>query len=234
MQPSPSTPPSGQPSSNRLLAALPATDLARWSDQLSPINWQAGELVCDSRQASPFAYFPADALVLLVYGDEASGTLGMAVVGHDGVVDLPRLLGANAPFKAVALTAGSGHRLDQALWSSALDQGGTALKALLRYSQSLVTQMTQTALCHAQHSPAQQLSRWLLVCAALMDGPAPRLPTRSLQSALGLPPQQASEALEALAAEGSIACEADVVAVRDTQRLQSLACGCASAILQQR
>ena len=152
------------PRQNRLLAALPEAEWARWQPHLEAGRHAAGRVLYESGGKLTHVYFPTTAIVSLLYVMEDGASAEIAVVGHDGVVGVSLFMGGEStPSRAVVQSAGCGFRLKSSLMMQEFNRAGPVLHLLLRYTQALITQMAQTAVCNRHHSLDQQLCRWLLL-----------------------------------------------------------------------
>jgi len=156
--------PPQSPEQNHLLAALPPEDFARLSPRLEPVVLRLGDSLYEPDEQMRFAYFPTTAIVSLHYVTESGASAETAGVGNEGVVGIALFMGGNTTSSsAVVQTAGLGYRLEARLLKEEFDRGGFVQKLLLRYTQALMTQMSQTAACNRHHAIEQQLCRWLLL-----------------------------------------------------------------------
>jgi CRP-like cAMP-binding protein len=151
-------------SKNRLLAALPEAEWQRWLPQLNLVEMPLGEVLYESGGTLSHVYFPTTAIVSLLYVMENGASAEIAVVGNEGLVGVSLFMGGEStPSRAVVQSAGQGIRLEARSMKSEFNRAGPALHLLLRYTQALITQMAQTAVCNRHHSLDQQLCRWLLL-----------------------------------------------------------------------
>ena len=152
------------PSANRLLAALPAEEYRRLIPDLQPATFSLGEAVYDSGGHMDYIYFPTTSVISLLYTMKDGSTAEMGLVGNDGVVGIALFLGGETtPNRAVAQIAGSAYRLKAAVLQKEFATGGAFQQLLLRYTQALITQISQTAVCNRLHSVENRLGRWLLL-----------------------------------------------------------------------
>src|SRR6202451_1563672 len=152
------------PRENLLLAALPAVEWTRWLPHLESVDMPLGTALYESGSELLHVYFPTTSIVSLLYVMEDGASAEIAVVGNEGLVGVSLLLGGlTTPSRAVVQSAGRGFRLQAELLMREFNQGGAVLHLLLRYTQALITQMAQTAVCNRHHSLDQQLCRWLLL-----------------------------------------------------------------------
>src|SRR5947209_11552188 len=152
------------PRQNQLLAALPAAEWARWLPHLQPVNMPLGTALYEAGGALPYVYFPTTSIVSLLYVLENGASAEIAVVGNEGILGISLFMGGETtPSRAVVQSAGYAYRLKAQLLKQEFNRAGPVLHLLLRYTQALITQMTQTAVCNRHHSIDQQLCRWLLL-----------------------------------------------------------------------
>ena len=163
------------PTQNHLLAALPPEVLGRLSPQLELVPMRLGQAIYESGGRLAHVYFPTTAIVSLLYVLEDGASAEIAVVGNEGILGISLFMGGETtPSRAVVQSAGFAYRLKSRLLKEEFERAGPMLRLLLRYTQALITLMTQTAVCNRHHSVEQQLCRWLLLS---LD----RLPTESLR-----------------------------------------------------
>jgi CRP-like cAMP-binding protein len=155
---------------NHLLAALPADVMARWRPHLKLTDLKLGQVVYESGAKLTHLHFPLTAIVSLLYVLENGGSAEIAVVGNEGVVGVSLFMGGNStPSQAVVQSAGKGYSLPSAVLAEEFKHA-PVIHLLLRYTQALITQMSQTAVCNRHHSLDQQLCRWLLLSLDRLDG----------------------------------------------------------------
>ena len=151
------------PQRNHLLAALPKSDFERLAPQLRLSSLSLGEALYESGTVMRHVYFPVDSIVSLLNVMANGASAEIAVVGNDGVVGVSLFMGGETtPSRAVVQSAGQAYRMDGDLLKSEFNRAGALQHLLLRYTQALLTQMAQTAVCNRHHSLDQQLCRWLL------------------------------------------------------------------------
>jgi CRP-like cAMP-binding protein len=155
---------SSKPTQNHLLAALPAAEFERLAAHLQPVVLPLGEMLYEPGAQLQHAYFPVSAIVSLHYVMESGASASVAAVGNEGMVGVSLYMGGDTtPSSAVVQTAGDAFRLERRLLKQEFERSGPTQRLLLRYTQALMTQMSQTAVCNRHHSVEQQLCRWLLV-----------------------------------------------------------------------
>jgi CRP-like cAMP-binding protein len=149
---------------NHLLAALPDAEWQRWLPELESIDMPLGQVLYESGNTLSHVYFPTTSIVSLLYVMENGASAEIAVVGNEGIVGISLFMGGGStPSRAVVQSAGRGLRLNAQNLKSEFNLNGPVLHLLLRYTQALITQMAQTAVCNRHHSLDQQLCRWLLL-----------------------------------------------------------------------
>jgi len=215
------------PNQNHLLAALPAADFERLEPRLELVPMALGQMLYEPGVQMRHAYFPTTSIVSLHYVTESGASAETAGVGNEGVVGVPLFMGGNTTSSsAVVQTAGHAYRLDRATLKQEFDSAGTLQRLLLRYTQALMTQMAQTAVCNRHHSVEQQLCRWLLLT---LD----RLPDRELvmtqelvASMLGVRRESVTDAAGSLQAAGYIRYRRGHIGVLDRAGLEMQVCEC--------
>jgi CRP-like cAMP-binding protein len=156
---------------NHLLAAFPQSLQERWRPQLELVEMQLGQVVNESGAMRSHVYFPTTAIVSLLYVLENGASAEIAVVGHEGIVGVPAFMGGGSTTsRSVVQRAGHAFRLEAQELMIEFDRAGPVLHLLLRYTQALITQMSQTAVCNRHHSIDQQLCRWLLLSLDRLRG----------------------------------------------------------------
>ena len=151
-------------SDNHLLTALPDTEWRRWLPELESIDMPLGQVLYESGNTLSHVYFPTTSIVSLLYVMQDGASAEIAVVGNEGIVGISLFMGGGStPSRAVVQSAGTGLRLNAQMLKDEFNQNGPVLHLLLRYTQALITQMAQTAVCNRHHSLDQQLCRWLLL-----------------------------------------------------------------------
>jgi CRP-like cAMP-binding protein len=152
------------PNQNHLLAALPTTEFERIAPHLELVAMPLGEVLYESSGQLQHVYFPTTAIVSMHYVMENGASSEIAGVGNEGVLGISLFMGGNTtPSRAIVQTAGHGYRLKTRLLMEEFDRAGVLQHLLLRYTQALITQVSQTAVCNRHHAVEQQLCRWLLL-----------------------------------------------------------------------
>jgi len=219
------------PNQNHLLGALPTAEFERLAAHLKLVPMRLGEILYEPGEQLQHAYFPTTAIVSLHYVMESGASAESAGVGNEGVVGIALFMGGDTtPSSAVVKTAGHAYRLERKLLKQEFDRSGLLQRLLLRYTQALITQMTQTAACNRHHSVEQQLCRWLL---STLD----RLPSNELiitqdlvASMLGVRREGITEAAGKLQHAGYIRYRRGHIAVLDRAGLETCACECYAVV----
>mgnify|MGYP000500513818 CR=1 FL=1 len=156
---------------NLLLRALPQADWQRWQPLLEWVDMPLGKVLCESGREHSHVYFPTTAIVSLLYVMEDGASAEIAVVGNEGLVGVSLFMGGGStPSRAVVQSAGHGYRLKAKDMKDEFSRGGPVMHLVLRYTQALITQMSQTAVCNRHHTLDQQLCRWLLLSLDRLEG----------------------------------------------------------------
>ena len=212
---------------NLLLAALSATQLKRLSRNLEAIEMPLGDALYESGRQSEYVYFPTTSIISLLYVLESGASAQIAVVGNDGVVGVSLFMGGETtPSRAVVQSAGLGYRLAARAIKQEFTRGGPLQGLMLRYTQALITQMAQTAVCNRHHSVDQQLARWLLHSIDRLSVPHITMTQELIASMLGVRREGVTEAAGRLQKAGVISYRRGHISVLDRPKLQRLACEC--------
>ena len=223
------SPPS--PNQNHLLAAIPPAEFARLAPKLELVPLRLGELLYEPGQQLQHAYFPTTGIVSLHYVTESGASAEIAGVGNEGVVGISLFMGGDTtPSSAVVQTAGHAYRLERRLLKQEFDRAGPVLQLLLRYTQALITQMTQTAVCNRHHSVEQQLCRWLLMTLDRVPSGQLVMTQELVASMLGVRREGITEAAGRLQRAGLISYRRGHIAVLGRAGLETLTCECYAAV----
>src|SRR3990172_740083 len=222
------SPSAGQsPRQNQLLAALPAAGYERLLPHLELVPLPLGWAVYESGSHQGYVYFPANSIVSLLYVMEDGSSAEIAVVGNEGLVGIALFMGGETtPSRAVVQSAGYGYRLSARLLKSEFGQAGELQHLLLRYTQALITQMAQTAVCNRHHALEQQLARWLLLSLDRLASNELTMTQELIANILGLHPQGVTEAAGHLQTAGLIHYSRGRIKVLDRPRLEKRVCEC--------
>jgi CRP-like cAMP-binding protein len=216
---------------NQLLAALPEAELARWQDQLEWVDLPLGAVLHESGQRPRHAYFPTTAIVSLLYVMENGASAEIAVVGHEGLVGVPLFMGGESTLsRAVVQSAGQGFRLSSRVLKQEFERSGPVMHLLLRYTQALITQMAQTAVCNRHHSLDQQLCRWLLLSLDRLSGSDLMMTQELIANMLGVRREGVTEAALSLQRAGLIRYARGRIHVLDRCGLERRTCECYAVV----
>jgi CRP-like cAMP-binding protein len=212
---------------NHLLAALPAADYARLAPDLGRIPMPLGWAVYESGGPQGYIYFPTDAIVSLLYVLEDGDSTELGVVGNDGLVGISLFMGGETtPSRAVVQSAGHGYRVKASVLKAEFEHGGALQHLLLRYTQALITQMMQTAVCNRHHTVDQQLCRWLLLSLDRLPSNELVMTQELIANMLGVRREGVTEAAGNLQAAGLIHYSRGKISVLDRAKLESRVCEC--------
>ncbi len=212
---------------NHLLASLPAAEADRWRAGLEPVDLALGLVLYESGIEQKHVYFPTSAIVSLLYVLEDGASAEIAVVGNEGVVGVSLFMGGGStPSRAVVQSAGLGYRLSAHLMKEEFERAGPVLHLMLRYTQALITQMAQTAVCNRHHSLDQQLCRWLLLSLDRLEGDELKMTQELIANMLGVRREGVTEAALRLQRAGLIRYSRGHIAVLDRPALEKRACEC--------
>lgn len=215
---------------NGLLAALPETERARWMPQLEDVDMPLGQVIYESGTTLSHVYFPTTAIVSLLYVMEDGASAEIAVVGHEGIVGVSLFMGGEStPSRAVVQSAGRGLRLKASVIKDEFNRA-PVLHLMLRYTQALITQMSQTAVCNRHHSLDQQLCRWLLLSLDRLKGMELNMTQELIANMLGVRREGVTEAAGKLQADGLIRYRRGHIEVLDRLGLEKRSCECYAVV----
>jgi CRP-like cAMP-binding protein len=219
------------PRTNRLLAWLPNAEWERWLQQLEPVELPLGRVLHESGVAMTHVYFPTTAIVSLLYVMENGASAEIAVVGNEGVVGVSLFMGGEStPSRAVVQSAGHGWRLKSLAMKDEFNRAGPAMHLLLRYTQALITQMAQTAVCNRHHSLDQQLCRWLLLSLDRLQGNELVMTQELIANMLGVRREGVTEGALKLQSAGLIRYARGHITVLDREGLEKRTCECYAVV----
>ena len=215
------------PKQNHLLAALPAEIFERLSPHLEQVSMPLGEVLYESGAQLYYVYFPTTAIVSLHYLLESGASAEIAGVGNEGVIGTSIFMGGNTtPSLATVQTAGSGYRLKARLMMEEFNRAGPMMRLMLRYTQALMTQISQTAVCNRHHSIEQQLCRWLLLNLDRLPSMELTITQELIASMLGVRREGITEAAGNLQRAGLISYRRGHITVLDRPGLETHSCEC--------
>jgi CRP-like cAMP-binding protein len=219
------------PRKNQLLAALPEAELQRWQPHLEYVEMRLGEVLYESGDTLAHAYFPTTAIVSLLYVSQNGASAEIAVVGHEGILGVSLFMGGGStPSRAVVQSAGHGFRLKAQLMKDEFDRAGPVLHLLLRYTQALITQMSQTAVCNRHHSLDQQLCRWLLLSLDRLRSNQLDMTQELIGNMLGVRRQGITVSAQTLQQAGLIRYSRGHITVLDRRGLEKHCCECYAVV----
>ncbi len=219
------------PEQNRLLNALPPADRARIYPHLRLVPLPLGSVLYEAGDTQRYIYFPIDAIVSLLYVLKSGASAEIAVVGNDGAIGIALLMGgATTTNRAIVQSAGSAYRLTRSRIEQEFARHGEMLHILLRYTQALITQMTQTAVCNRHHSVDQQLCRWLLLSLDRLNTNRLVMTQELIANMLGVRREGVTEAAGKLQKAGVIEYRRGRITVLDRAQLEAMTCECYEAV----
>jgi CRP-like cAMP-binding protein len=219
------------PLANQLLAALPPAEWERWQPLLEPVELKLGQVLYESGTPQSHVYFPTTAIVSLLYVMENGASAEIAVVGHEGIVGVSLFMGGNTtPSRAVVQSAGQGFKLAARHMKLEFDKAGPAMHLLLRYTQALITQMSQTAVCNRHHSLDQQLCRWLLLSLDRLPGSELVMTQELIANMLGVRREGVTAGALKLQEAGLIRYARGHITVLDRAGLEKRTCECYAVV----
>ncbi|MEP6545834.1 MAG: Crp/Fnr family transcriptional regulator [Gammaproteobacteria bacterium] len=219
------------PRENQLLASLPDSEWARWSPYVEPVELPLGRVLYESGGKMTHAYFPTTAIVSLLYVLDRGASAEIAVVGCEGIIGISLFMGGETTSsRAVVQSAGAGFRLKSSVLMTEFDRGGPVLHLLLRYTQALLTQMAQTAVCNRHHSLDQQLCRWLLLSLDRLRNNELIMTQALIANMLGVRREGVTEAAGRLDKAGLIKYQRGRITVLDRAQLEQRTCECYAVV----
>lgn len=219
------------PLQNHLLAALPAADYARLLPDLELIPMPLGWAICESGGHMAYVYFPTTSIVSLLYVMENGASAEIAVTGNEGLVGISLFMGGEStPSRAVVQSTGYGYRLKAGALKREFAVGGDLQHLALRFTQALITQMAQTAVCNRHHTVDQQLCRWLLMSMDRLPGNELIMTQELIANMLGVRREGVTEAAGKLQAAGLIHYCRGKITVLDRPKLEKRVCECYAVV----
>jgi CRP-like cAMP-binding protein len=215
------------PEGNGIIAALPVLDRERWATHLEPVAMPLGQVLYEPGALVSHAYFPTTAVVSLLYVTESGASAEVAAVGREGIVGISLFMGGGStPSRAVVQSAGEGFRMPGPVVREEFARSGTVRLALLRYTQALIAQMAQIAVCNRHHTIDQQLCRWLLLSLDRRPGNELIITQEMIAHMLGVRREGVTEAALALQRAGLISYRRGHITVLDRASLEHRSCEC--------
>ena len=215
------------PHQNHLLDALPALDFERIAGELELVPLNLGDVLYEPQGKLRFVYFPTTAIVSLLYVMENGASAEIAIVGNEGILGVSLFMGGDTtPSRAVVQSAGHAFRLKSQLLKDEFGRFGPTMQLLLRYTQALITQMAQTAVCNRHHSLDQQLCRWLLLSLDRLQSNDLSMTQELIANMLGVRREGVTEAAGNLQTAGLIRYRRGTITVLDRAGIEARACEC--------
>jgi len=223
--------PEPNPRDNHILSALPDEERDRLFPHLSFVSMPLGKVLYESGETLKHIYFPTDSIVSLLYVMKDGASAEIAVVGNEGAIGVALFMGGETtPSRAIVQSAGSAFRLEGKRLKTEFSRHGQMLHVLLRYTQSLITQMAQTAVCNRHHSVNQQLCRWLLLSLDRLRSNELKMTQELIANMLGVRREGVTAAAGELQKAGVIRYSRGRITVLDRAKLEQLSCECYSVV----
>src|SRR5947209_10575403 len=215
------------PTKNRLLAMLPREEYERILPHLEHVSFSLGEVVYESGGRMSYIYFPADAIISLLYVMENGSSAEMGMAGREGLVGIALFMGGDTTDrKSVVQSAGGAFRMRAKVLRDEFARGGAFQRLLLRYTQALITQMSQTAVCNRLHGIEQQLCRWLLLSHDRLDSDELVMTQELIANMLGVRREGVTAAAGRLQEQGLISYVRGRIRILDRGGLEAAVCEC--------
>jgi CRP-like cAMP-binding protein len=222
------------PRDNHILDALPAEERDRLFPHLSLVSMPLGMILYESGEKMRHIYFPTNSIVSLLYVMKDGASAEIAVVGNEGAIGVALFMGGETtPSRAIVQSAGSAYRLDRKRLKIEFKRHGQMLQVLLRYTQSLITQMAQTAVCNRHHSVNQQLCRWLLLSLDRLQSNELKMTQELIANMLGVRREGVTAAAGELQRAGAIRYSRGRITVLDRPKLERLSCECYAVVKEE-
>jgi CRP-like cAMP-binding protein len=223
--------PNHSPTDNHLLASLGPAEQQRIFPNLHLVEMPLGKVLYESGDTLRHVYFPTDCIVSLLYVLENGASAEISVVGNEGLIGIALFMGGETtPSRAIVQSAGSAYRLDGQLLKDEFHRNADVQLLLLRYTQSLITQMAQTAVCNRHHSLDQQLCRWLLLSLDRLTSSQLTMTQELIANMLGVRREGVTAAAGKLQKLGVIQYHRGEITVLDRPKLESLCCECYAVV----
>ena len=217
-----------------LLGLLPKQELSRLLPDLEKVKLTLGQSLCESGERMSHVYFPLDSIVSLLYEMEDGTSTEIAVVGHEGVVGVSLFMGGmTTPNRAIVQSAGHAYRLKGKLLNNEFNRAGPMQRVLLRYTQALLTQMAQTAVCNRHHCVDQQLCRWLLLSLDRLPGDKINMTQELIANMLGVRREGVTASAGKLQKSGLISYRRGLITVTDRAGLEERVCECYEVVKEE-
>lgn len=215
------------PMENRLLGVLPKVEFERLQRHLELVPLSLGQVIYESGAQMTHVYFPTDCIISLLYLMENGATAEIGVTGYEGVIGIALFMGGDTtPNRAVVQSAGSAYKMKAKVMQDEFNKGGQFQQSLLRYTQALITQISQTAVCNRLHSVEQQLCRWLLLSYDRLHSDKLVMTHNLIANMLGVRREGITLAAKHLQARGIISYVRGTITLLDRPKLEATVCEC--------
>ena len=219
------------PRQNYLLAAIPEFEFTRVERHLEPVSFKLGTVLYESGDRLDYVYFPTTAIVSLLYEMENGSTAEIGVVGNDGILGIALFMGGETtPNRAIIQSAGECYRMNSKALKAEFTLGGFFHNILLRYTQALLTQISQTAVCNRLHPIDQQLARWLLLSHDRLNGDKLVMTHDLISNMLGVRREGITLAAKKLGSKGLIKNDRGTIYILDRLGLEHAVCECYAVV----
>ena len=219
------------PAQNHLLAALPNTDLDELAAELEFVDLPLGRTLYESDGRQPHVYFPTTAIISMIYVMKDGSSAEIAVVGNEGMLGISLFMGGETtPSRAVVQSAGGAYQLLSPRLQREFNRGGPLMHIMLRYTQALITQMAQTAVCNRHHTVDQQLCRWLLMSIDRLPTSELTMTQELIANMLGVRREGVTDAARKLQKAGIIRYSRGRITVLDRPKLERRVCECYAVV----
>ncbi len=214
-------------SQNSLLSATPSLEFERWAEHLEWVDLKLGQVLQEPGVLVNYVYFPTTSIISLLYVLEDGASTEIAVIGHEGVLGISQLMGSDStPSRAVVQSAGAALRMKASVIQADFNHSKAVMHLMLRYTQALMTQMTQTAVCNRHHTLDQQLCRWLLLSLDRLRSDDLRMTQELIANMLGVRREGVTTAALKLQRRGLIEYSRGLIHVLDRKGLEARTCEC--------
>ncbi|MGO1501528.1 MAG: Crp/Fnr family transcriptional regulator [Marinobacter sp.] len=222
------------PRKNQILAELPEHIFRRLEPHLEPVSLPLGKVLYEAGDTLRYVYFPLDCIISLLYVMRDGSSAEISVVGREGLIGVPLIMGGESTSsRAIVQSGGLGYRMLGQRMKDEFHTHGDLMDLLLRYTQALITQMSQTAVCNRHHSIDQQLCRWLLLSLDRLSGNELVMTQELIANMLGVRREGVTEAAGKLQKLGVIEYRRGHISVLDRPKLEQLSCECYDVVRQE-
>jgi CRP-like cAMP-binding protein len=223
--------PAPNPHQNHLLDALPVSDYERFAPHLEHVTLNLGDVLYEPGGKMRYVYFPTTAIISLLYVMQDGASAEIAIVGNEGILGISLFMGGETtPSRAVVQSEGFGYRIRAQLLKDEFGRFGPLMHLLLRYTQALITQMGQTAVCNRHHTVDKQLCRWLLLSLDRLGSNELTMTQELIANMLGVRREGVTEAAGKLQAAGLLKYRRGKITVLDRPGLEARTCECYSVV----